>query len=151
MPNLSTQLKGFDKLEVALKKLGIKAPKVARKAVRSGAGVFRTAMRRKAPRGNQEQQVYRQERLGLVSKPLRDRIKVTTSKRPRTKNSVWARAVSQSPASLFIEFGTALRITKSGANRGRIIMQPFIRPAFKENHKKAQDRMAKVLKRNLFK
>ena len=132
-------LTGDKALDRKLKRLADKeAKKIARKAVRSGMAVVGKALKQAAPDKPTRKSIgNRQKRSKGLLVTAKIGINVAKKKNKKVYTALWT------------TLGTAVRKTKSGANRGRIQPQDFIPAAFAGSQSAAQAKMADVVQKGI--
>lgn len=131
-------LTGGKEIQKVLKEMPVRMQRRALvHAFRQGANLVKGAAKNKAPNENFAKAITVARGSGRT-RPTKNTVVFLALKKPYSRL-----------AHLF-EFGTVERFQKSGRATGRIIAQPFLRPALDEKGQQATETIARVLKENIY-
>ena len=135
---LDAKIEGLDQLKKTLETLPFKLQRGAlRSGVNAGAKIIALRARELAPRGD--------------TKNLVKGIKWRGRRAKKGMTTITAMAVSTAPHAYLVEYGTAVRYTKSGAHRGAGPAQPHMRPALDEKWRESIDAVTMQVRKYLAK
>ena len=132
------EMTGGKEIQKVLKEMPVRLQRKALvHAFRQGANLVKDSAKNKAPSPNFARSITVARGSGRT-RPTKNTVVFIALKKPYSRL-----------AHLF-EFGTVERHHLSGKSTGRIIAQPFLRPAFDEKSAAATKKIAEVLKENIY-